>query len=98
MAFELYLDLAVDLVLVYMFAGSGTLGGAMLGAMAGLLFNVMLFFMKRMNGWDELRTVQCPACKQPHRQWITHQGAGWLFWIPRVIRQRFRRRKVAASQ
>lgn len=88
MAFELYVDLAVDFILVYMFSMSGTLGGAMIGAIAGLGFNCMLFFMKRMNGWDELRTITCDACHHAHREWITHPGLGWWFLVPVWFRPR----------
>jgi Na+(H+)/acetate symporter ActP len=90
MAFELYVDLAVDIVLVYMFASSGTLGGAMIGAIAGLMFNIMLFFMKRMNGWDELRTVTCSECKHSHREWVEHPGVGWWFFVPPPLRPKRR--------
>lgn len=88
MAFELYVDLAVDFLLVYMFAQSGTLGGAMIGAIAGLGFNIMLFFMKRMQGWDELVTRHCPACNHSHREWVTHPGLGWWFLVPVWFRPR----------
>jgi len=88
MAFELYVDLIVDFILVYMFAQSGTLGGAMIGAIAGLMFNIMLFFMKRMNGWDELRTVVCDKCEHSHREWVTHPGLGWWFMLPPMLRPR----------
>ncbi len=94
MAFELYVDLVVDVILVYMFSMSGTLGGAMIGAIAGLTFNVMLFFMKRMNGWDELRTVKCDACQHSHREWITHPGLGWWFLVPFFMRPRSVRAQV----
>ena len=90
MAFELYVDLAVDALLIMMFSYSGTFAGAAVGAIAGLMFNVMLFFMKRMAGWDELRTIQCNACKHSHREWITHAGVGWWFLLPPPLRRRLR--------
>jgi hypothetical protein len=92
MAFELYIDLTVDFVLVWMFSQSGTLGGAMIGAMAGLFFNIMLFFMKRMAGWDELRTEHCSHCNHSHRRWVTHQGHGWWFFVPPPVRGLLQRR------
>lgn len=92
MAFELYIDLTVDFVLVWMFSQSGTLGGAMIGAMAGLFFNVMLFFMKRMNGWDELQTLHCESCKHSHKRWVTHEGHGWWWFVPPPIRSWLRSR------
>lgn len=101
MAFELWLDLAVDFAMVYMFSQSGTLGGAMIGAIAGLLFNVMLFFMKRTTGWDELRSVTCSSCKHTHREWVTHAGLGWWFLIPPPLRgwlQHLRRSRARSSR
>jgi len=86
MAFELYVDLAVDVVLVMMFSYSGTFAGAAVGATAGLMFNVAMFVLKRVNGWDELRTVTCPTCRHSHREWVTHDGLGWWFLVPAALR------------
>lgn len=97
MAFELYVDLFVDFILIYMFSMSGTLGGAMIGAIAGLLFNCMLFVMKRMQGWDELRTIHCDKCKHSHREWITHQGLGWWFLVPVWFRPKSKRLVAGAT-
>jgi hypothetical protein len=92
MAFELYLDLTIDFILIYMFSMSGTLGGSMIGAVAGLLFNFMLFAMKRFNGWDELREVKCEHCKCVRREWVTHEGLGWWFLVPAFMRRLVQRR------
>lgn len=97
MAFELYVDLAVDFILIYMFAQSGTLGGAMIGAVAGLMFNIMLFFMKRMQGWDELQTFHCEHCKHSHRRWVTHPGLGWWFLLPPMLRPKSKRLVAGAT-
>lgn len=97
MAFELYVDLAVDVVLVMMFSYSGTFAGAAVGAMAGLMFNAAMFVLKRVNGWDELRTVPCPACGHSHREWITHEGLGWWFLVPAPLRAVWRRKASPAG-
>ena len=86
MAFEIYVDLAADVILVLMFSSSGTFQGAAVGAIAGLMFNATVFVLKRFNGWDELRTVTCKACGHPHREWATHEGLGWWFLVPPPLR------------
>lgn len=90
MAFEIYVDLAADVILVLMFSSSGTFQGADVGAIAGLMFNATVFVLKRFNGWDELRTVTCATCRHSHREWVTHEGVGWWLLVPPFLRQRIR--------